>query len=96
MSLSANIMALADEYYENCTQSDEGYSTRDPDAAREALALRAAVADELLATLRAISELHPDKDSDDGYDEWGEAYCFKVAQEMARAAIALATAKAKP
>ncbi len=37
----------------------------------------------LRATLRTISELDPLKDSDEGYNEWGEAECFRKAKELA-------------
>ena len=41
----------------------------------------------LRAALRTISELHPDKDSDEGYNEWGEAECFGKAKELSNAAM---------
>jgi hypothetical protein len=42
----------------------------------------------LRAALDRISALHPTVDSDEGYNEWGEAHCFNLAQEVARAARA--------
>lgn len=37
--------------------------------------------------LAQIAALDPEKDSKDGYNEWGEAECFGQAQEIARAAL---------
>ncbi len=54
--------------------------------AREVEALRGA--------LTKIAELHPDNDSDEGCNEWGEADCFVKAQRVARAAIASAPQEA--
>lgn len=31
-----------------------------------------------------ITELDPEKDSTEGYNEWGEAECFNKAQKLAR------------
>lgn len=36
------------------------------------------------AALQAIADLHPEKDSKEGFNEWGEADCFNQAQSMAR------------
>lgn len=44
----------------------------------------------LRAALKSIAELHPDKDSDEGFNEWGEADCFRKAQTIAGAALAKA------
>ncbi len=38
--------------------------------------------------LRLIAELDPLNDSDEGYNEWGEADCFRQAQIIARSALA--------
>ena len=38
---------------------------------------------ELEAAMKLIAELHPEKDSDEGYNEWGEADCFNQAQIIA-------------
>ena len=47
-----------------------------------------------VATLRAglenIRDLDPSVDSDEGYNEWGEADCFRQGQRMARQALELA------
>jgi hypothetical protein len=50
-----------------------------------------AAAPELLAALERIASLDPAQDSDEGHNEWGEADCFRKAQDAARAAIAKAT-----
>jgi hypothetical protein len=42
----------------------------------------------LAEALRKIADLNPEVDSDEGYNEWGEADCFSQAQEIARAALA--------
>lgn len=55
----------------------------------EASALAVEVAALRLA-LTTIAELDPEKDSDEGYNEWGEADCFKQAVTLAQAAIAQA------
>jgi len=46
-----------------------------------------AAAPELLAALEAIATLDPKHDSEDGYNEWGEAECFTKAQVIAQAAL---------
>ncbi len=38
--------------------------------------------------LHLIAELDPLNDSDEGYNEWGEADCFRQAQIIARSALA--------
>ena len=38
---------------------------------------------ELEAAIKTIAELDPEKDSDEGYNEWGEADCFNQAQIIA-------------
>lgn len=38
---------------------------------------------ELEAALHKIAALNPEVDSDEGYNEWGEADCFRQAQEIA-------------
>jgi len=45
---------------------------------------------ELVKALEKISELDAAKDSEEGWNEWGEADCFRQAQEIARAALAKA------
>ena len=42
---------------------------------------------ELEKALRRIAGIDPDIDSDEGFNEWSEAYCFRIAQEVARAAL---------
>lgn len=37
--------------------------------------------------LERISSLDPDKDSDEGYNEWGEADCFRQARRIAIGAL---------
>lgn len=89
MSLKDDIMALADVYYAQCTQSEEGSSLRDPDSARATLERRAAVADALLeACHRALESmsvinLYPQYRSGASMDS----------ERTLRAAIAMATAK---
>ena len=39
------------------------------------------------AVLKTISEIHPDKDSDEGFNEWGEAECYRKAVDVAQAAL---------
>lgn len=41
----------------------------------------------MLKALRLIAELDPLTDSDEGYNEWGEADCFRQAQIIARSAL---------
>jgi hypothetical protein len=38
---------------------------------------------ELEAAIKTIAELDPEKDSHEGYNEWGEADCFNQAQIIA-------------
>ena len=40
------------------------------------------------AALLAIAALDPEKDSDEGFNEWGQAHCFNMAQDIAKAALA--------
>lgn len=42
---------------------------------------------DFLAALGQIAALDPAKDSSEGFNEWGEADCFKKAQAIAQAAI---------
>ena len=37
--------------------------------------------------LNKIIDLDPDKDSDKGFNEWGEADCFRRAQKIAKEAL---------
>ena len=53
-----------------------------------------AAAPDLLAALARIAELDPATDSEEGFNEWGEADCFGQAKKIARAAIAAATGAA--
>ena len=41
----------------------------------------------LLAALKAIADLDPEEDSEEGFNEWGEADCFGQAQKIAKAAL---------
>lgn len=41
----------------------------------------------LVDALERIAALDPAEDSDQGYNEWGEADCFNKSQDMARAAL---------
>jgi multidrug efflux pump subunit AcrA (membrane-fusion protein) len=43
---------------------------------------------DLVVALTKIASLDPAKDSDEGYNEWGEADCFRKAQEIAKNALA--------
>ena len=40
--------------------------------------------DALAVKLKRIADLDPEKDSDAGFNEWGEAHCFNVAQFIAK------------
>lgn len=42
---------------------------------------------QLEAVLQRIAELNPSVDSEDGYNEWGEADCFRQAQKIAEEAL---------
>lgn len=42
---------------------------------------------QLEAALQKIANLNPGEDSDEGYNEWGEADCFRQAQNIAEAAL---------
>jgi len=44
----------------------------------------------LRAALQRIAELHPETDSEEGNNEWGEADCFNQAQKLAHDAISVA------
>lgn len=46
---------------------------------------------QLLEALQKIADLDPGKDSDEGVNEWGEADCFRQAQDIAHEAIRKAT-----
>ena len=37
--------------------------------------------------LKEIAALHPAEDSEEGYNEWGEADCFRQAQALADKAL---------
>jgi hypothetical protein len=39
------------------------------------------------AALQRITELNPSEDSEEGYNEWGEADCFRQARRVASAAL---------
>lgn len=39
------------------------------------------------AALEKIQTLDPSVDSEEGYNEWGEADCFRQAQQLARTAL---------
>ncbi len=41
----------------------------------------------LRSYLQRIADLNPEEDSENGFNEWGEADCFRVAQNCARAAL---------
>jgi len=43
--------------------------------------------EKLRAALEAINDLDPNTDSDEGYNEWGEADCFGQAQKLSRTAL---------
>ena len=47
------------------------------------------------AVLERIAALDPATDSEDGFNEWGEADCFNKAQAMARAVLVLPNVRAK-
>ena len=40
--------------------------------------------DALAVKLKRIADLDPEKDSDAGFNEWGEAHCFELAQAIAK------------
>jgi hypothetical protein len=50
---------------------------------------------DLIEALKAIAALNPSDDSEEGFNEWGEADCFRQAQTIARAALALNQAPAE-
>jgi hypothetical protein len=56
-------------------------------AKRDKAQALADMAPALLDALEQIAALHPDKDSDEGYNEWGEAECFRKAQRIANKAL---------
>ena len=43
----------------------------------------------LIEALEYIANLDPEKDSKDGYNEWGESDCFRIAQKRAKEALGL-------
>lgn len=47
------------------------------------------------AALERIAALDPATESEEGFNEWGEADCFNKAQEMARAVLAPPNVRAK-
>lgn len=48
------------------------------------------------AALNRISALNPETDSDEGYNEWGQADCFEQAKTIAIAALAATTSVMTP
>ena len=80
--------ALNAEYSDRRIAYKHGH--RDARHAAAELALKAdAQVEALHAALTAIAALDPDKDSDEGLNEWGEADCFDMAQALARNALVL-------
>jgi hypothetical protein len=61
----------------------------DPDCQDAATALeqQAAEIERLRAALQRVADLDPEVDTDEGFNEWGEACCFRQAKKLARAAI---------
>jgi hypothetical protein len=55
--------------------------------ARSAISAHEAEVGRLREALEKISNLDPENDSDEGFNEWGEAECFYKAQLIARAAL---------
>jgi len=49
---------------------------------------------DLIRALEKIAALDPSVDSEEGYNEWGEADCFIQAKEIAREALKEAGCKA--
>lgn len=43
--------------------------------------------DNLRSELQRIVQLDPSKNSQEGFNEWGEADCFRLAQEIAKKAL---------
>ena len=43
--------------------------------------------DALKAALEAIALINPDRNSDEGWNEWGEADCYKQILKLAHAAL---------
>lgn len=78
-------------------EARERYYTADQMDAHATAAYAEGRADEraewlpVLEVLRRIVELDPEVDSTAGYNEWGEADCFRLAQDAARTAIARVT-----
>jgi hypothetical protein len=52
-------------------------------------AVRVMDMDRRTQALQAIVDLDPSKDSEEGFNEWGEAECFRLAQDIAGAALRL-------
>lgn len=47
----------------------------------------------MLLALQRIAKIDPAYDSDEGYNEWGEAECFRQTQAIANAALMLVNAE---
>lgn len=43
--------------------------------------------EKLRKALKKIADLDPETDTDEGYNEWGEAACFVIAKDVANAAM---------
>lgn len=79
-------MSEVDRWYPNAYGEMQDYPTGEYVLASDYDALRARLA-EAEEALQRIVALDPEHDSDDGFNEWGEAHCFKLAQDIARAAV---------
>lgn len=54
----------------------------------KANAILIAAAPKLFEALEKIADLDPAEDSDEGFNEWGEADCFNMAQKIAKEILA--------
>lgn len=54
---------------------------------RSTLAAKSAEVEGLRAVLAVIADMHAEKDSAEGFNEWGEADCFHQARDLAKAAM---------
>lgn len=57
------------------------------DSLRSALAAKSAEVEGFREVLAVIADMHAEKDSNEGYNEWGEADCFHQARDLAKAAM---------
>ena len=68
------------------SEQDAELIARSPEMAAELESLKATQR-ELVEALSKIANLDAHEDSDEGFNEWGEADCFHQARDCARAAL---------